>query len=65
VRASGARFEASVHQLCYKATPATGAPKHTPQLGLHVNNTFSGLERLDTKSEELLCLPSLKFLPGP
>jgi hypothetical protein len=54
-----------VHQLCYKAKPATGAPKHTPQLGLHVNNTFSGLERLDAKKEELLCVPSLKFLPGP
>ncbi len=52
-----------VHQLCYKAKPAQGAPKHTPQLGLHVNNALSGLERLDTKKEEFLCVPSLKVLP--
>jgi cysteine-rich repeat protein len=51
---------ALVHQLCYKVKPA--APKHVPQLGLHLADQF-GLERLDTKKEDLLCVPSLKELP--
>jgi hypothetical protein len=54
-----------VHLLCYQVNPASGEPKHTQQLGLHVNNLFSGLERLDTKKEEELCVPALKILPGP
>jgi hypothetical protein len=45
--------------------PSLGAPKHVPQVGLHVNNGFSGVERLDAQKEELLCVPSLKFLPAP
>jgi cysteine-rich repeat protein len=47
----------NVYQLCYKAKIATGQPKHTPQLGLHVADQF-GLEHLDTKSEDIFCVPS-------
>ena len=54
-----------VHQLCYKVKRSKGAPKHVPQVGLHVNNRFAGVERLDTQNEELLCVPSLEFLPEP
>ncbi len=49
-----------VHQLCYKVKPAL--PKHVPQLGLHLADQF-GLERVDTKKEDVLCVPSLKELP--
>lgn len=54
-----------IHQLCYKVKPSKGVPKHVPQLGLHVTNRFSGIERLDTQKQEFLCVPSLAFLPGP
>jgi cysteine-rich repeat protein len=48
---------ALVHQLCYKVKPAP--PKHVTQLGLHLADQF-GLERLDTKKEDLFCVPSLR-----
>ena len=47
----------NVAQLCYKAKPASGQPKATPALVLHVADDF-GLEHLDTKSEDTLCVPS-------
>src|SRR5262249_35626825 len=49
-----------VHQLCYKVKRSKGAPRHVPELGLHLNNRFSGVERLDTQREEFLCVPSLE-----
>ncbi len=49
----------SVQQLCYKVKGASGQPKHTPRLGLHVADQF-GVEHLDTRSEDLLCLPSVE-----
>jgi len=48
---------ANVYQLCYKAKIATAQPKHTPVLGLHVADEF-GVERLDTKTEDIFCVPS-------
>jgi cysteine-rich repeat protein len=50
-----------IHQLCYKVKLSRGAPKHIPQIGLHVNNGLAGVERLDTQKEEFLCVPSLEF----
>ena len=54
-----------IHQLCYKVKASKGVPKHVPQIGLHVNNGFSGVERLDTQKEEFLCVPSLDVPPEP
>lgn len=48
---------ASVYQLCYKVKPAP--PKHVPQTGVHLADQF-GVERVDTKKEDMLCVPSLK-----
>jgi hypothetical protein len=48
------------HLLCYAAKTADGAPAHVRQRGVFVNNQFdpAQTERLDTVSEELLCVPS-------
>jgi hypothetical protein len=54
-----------IHQLCYKVKASKGGPKHVPQIGVHLNNTFAGVERLDTQKEEFLCVPSLEFRPEP
>ena len=50
-----------IHQLCYKVKLSKGAPRHVPQIGLHVSNGFSAVERLDTQKEEFLCVPSLEL----
>jgi hypothetical protein len=49
--------DSNVAQPCYKAKPAGGQPKATPAFALHVADEF-GLEHLDTKSEDTLCVPS-------
>jgi len=50
-----------IHQLCYKVRASKGSPQDIPQIGLHLNNAFAGIERVDTQKEELLCVPSLEF----
>jgi hypothetical protein len=50
------------HLLCYRVKPAAGAPPHVKRFGLGVSNQF-GNERVDTRKENLLCVPSEKFLP--
>jgi hypothetical protein len=47
------------HLVCYKVLPAPGQPKHLPQVGLRESTEF-GAEFLDTKREDVLCLPSSK-----
>jgi cysteine-rich repeat protein len=43
--------------MCYSAVPAAGEPAHVPQVGLFVHDEF-GRHRLDTRKEELLCVPA-------
>ncbi len=50
-----------IHQLCYKVKASKGSPRDIPQIGLHLNNAFAGVERVDTQKEEFLCVPSLEF----
>lgn len=52
------------HLMCYQAKPAIGEPRHTPVIGIHVNNQF-GAEQLDTIKEDELCVPSTKTRPPP
>jgi hypothetical protein len=47
------------HLLCYQATGASGQPKHTPRIGVHVGDQFGG-EQLNTVKEEEVCVPSTK-----
>jgi hypothetical protein len=47
------------HLLCYKVKRSKGQPRHVRQKGVYVTDGFSGIQ-LDTKNEELLCVPSLK-----
>jgi hypothetical protein len=56
------RKNPSAHLMCYKVKPAKGQPKHTPVVGIRVNNQF-GLETLNTKKEDELCVPSAKNPP--
>jgi hypothetical protein len=46
------------HLLCYKVKPAKGELKHQKRVGVYVANQFGGLQ-LDTKKEELLCMPAV------
>jgi hypothetical protein len=48
------------HLICYKAVRQRGQPAHESMVGLFVNNQF-GPERLDTLTEEELCVPSVKL----
>ncbi len=45
------------HLLCYQAKRASGAAKHTKVEGIHVHTQF-GPEQLNSRIEELLCVPS-------
>ena len=45
------------HLLCYKVKPAKGELKHEQRIGVYTANEF-GNQRLDTKKEELLCMPA-------
>jgi hypothetical protein len=46
------------HLLCYKVKPAKGELKHQKRVGVYVANQFGGLQ-LDTKKEDLLCMPAV------
>jgi len=46
------------HLLCYKVKPAKGELKHERRIGVYVANQFGG-QQLDTKKEELLCMPAV------
>src|SRR5262249_42187117 len=50
-----------IHQLCYKVRASKGSPKDIPQIGLHLNNAFARIERVDTQKEKIHCVPSLEF----
>jgi hypothetical protein len=50
---------AAGHLLCYQVKPAKDEPKHTPVSGLYAANDFAQPERLDTKKEAELCVPSI------
>ncbi len=56
------RKNPTAHLMCYKVKPAKGQPKHTVVAGVRVNNQF-GLETLNTKKEDELCVPSAKNPP--
>jgi hypothetical protein len=45
------------HLMCYKVKVALGAPPHTPQLGVRLNNAL-GRSWLDSKREDMLCVPA-------
>jgi hypothetical protein len=47
------------HVLCYAVKVSKKQPKHQKQLGLYVTNQF-GPGQLDTKKENVVCLPALK-----
>jgi cysteine-rich repeat protein len=44
--------------VCYRAKPAKDEPKHTAVEGVYLENAF-GPERVDTKVESTLCVPTL------
>jgi len=46
------------NMVCYLAKPAKGEAKHTPRTGVGFADQFVA-HRLDSKKEELLCVPSL------
>ncbi len=48
---------ADSHLLCYKAKRAKGEVKHTKRTGIHLHTQF-GPEQLDSRVEELLCVPA-------
>jgi hypothetical protein len=52
------------HLMCYKVRPAVGQPPHVPRTLLPVNSQF-GPERVTTRKEDWLCVPSEKFLTPP
>jgi hypothetical protein len=48
------------HLMCYRVTPASGEPSHTPVTGqIHTANQF-GAGRLNTIREDELCVPAAK-----
>jgi len=49
------------HVLCYAVKVTKKQPKHQKQQGLYVTNQF-GPGRMDTKKEDVVCLPALKHL---
>jgi hypothetical protein len=49
------------HLVCYGLKPTKKQPKHVKRLGVYVANEL-GPGRLDTRKEELLCMPALKTL---
>ncbi len=46
--------------MCYLARPAKGEPRHVAQSGLYVATSESGVQRVDTRKEDLLCVPALR-----
>jgi hypothetical protein len=50
------------HLLCYRVAPATGEPRHAARLGVSTADQFV-IHKIDTRREELLCVPSLKDPP--
>jgi hypothetical protein len=57
-----ARKDAGRHLMCYQVRPARKEPRHSPVLGIFLNNHI-GPEQVDTVKDEELCVPSLKILP--
>lgn len=50
------------HLMCYQVKPAKGEPKHEKREGVSTADQFV-VHKIDTKKEELLCVPSLKNPP--
>jgi hypothetical protein len=50
------------HLMCYQVKPAKGEPKHEKRKGISTADRFV-VHQIDTKKEELLCVPSLKNPP--
>jgi hypothetical protein len=50
------------HLMCYKVKPAKGEPKHERRTGVSTADHVV-IRHMDTKKEELLCVPSLKNAP--
>jgi hypothetical protein len=48
--------------MCYRVKPLLGQPAHVPRINLGVSNQF-GDERVSTRKENLLCIPSQEILP--
>jgi hypothetical protein len=51
------------HLACYRVRPASGEPKHVRRVGVSTADQFV-IHKIDTKKEELLCVPSLKNPPA-
>jgi hypothetical protein len=51
------------HLMCYKVRPASGQPRHVRRIGISTADQFV-IHKLDTKKEELLCVPTLKNPPA-
>jgi hypothetical protein len=45
---------------CYLARPAKGQPRHDSRSGLNVTTSLTGARRVDTRKEDLLCLPAVR-----
>jgi hypothetical protein len=51
------------HLACYKVRPAGGEPRHVRRIGVSTADQFV-IHKIDTKKEDLLCVPSLKNPPA-
>ncbi len=49
--------------LCYRARPAAGEPRHATRTGVSTADEFV-IHKIDTRTEELLCVPSLTDPPA-
>jgi len=54
---------ANANLVCYQAQPAKGEPKHVKRVGVGFADQFIA-HRLDSRKEELLCVPSLVDPPA-
>ena len=43
---------------CYLARPAKGQPRHESRTGLHVATSETGASQIDTRKDDLLCVPA-------
>jgi hypothetical protein len=51
--------EPLAHLMCYQVKPASGEPRHDGTQGLIETANVFGREELDTKKEDVLCVPAL------
>jgi hypothetical protein len=55
----GATIQPDVRLLCYQAAPAPGVlPTYTPRSGIWLANVPLGAGRVDTRTQQLVCLPA-------